>query len=192
MMRFIAVTISSFERGAGRGLDSKSTTIRTSAAIASFLVANTGLRSSSTISGKSLTSRDTLTMTSASAARSMGSPPRTPFSMSWAWMPSSIDNASSLVAGARRKVMSFSTSTSTPPRPKGRSLPTEPSGMEADDDVGAPRQHLLDLNAFDLGVGFVFPGIGQNGRVILFDVGGGVHAHHHAAGLGLVQAVGRD
>ncbi len=47
-----------------------------------------------------------------------------------AWMPSSIDSASSLVAGARRKVMSFSTSTSTPPRPKATSLPNEPSVIE--------------------------------------------------------------
>ena len=38
-------------------------------------------------------------------------------------MPSSIDSASSLVAGARRNVMSFSTSTRIPPRPKATNLP---------------------------------------------------------------------
>ena len=104
--------------------------MRTSAAVASDLVANTGLRSSSTISGKSLTSCETLTITSASASRFTGSPPRTPCSISAAWMPSSIEKASSRVAGARRKVMSFSTSTSTPPRPNATSLPNEPSVIE--------------------------------------------------------------
>ena len=69
-------------------------------------------------------------MMSASASRLAGSPPRTPLSISAAWMPSSIDIASSLVAGARRKVTSFSTSTSTPPRPKATSLPNEPSVIE--------------------------------------------------------------
>ena len=42
-------------------------------------------------------------------------------------MPSSIDSASSLVAGARRNVMSFSTSTSTPPMPNATSLPNDGS-----------------------------------------------------------------
>ncbi len=104
--------------------------MRTSAAMASFGVAKTGLRSSSTISGKSLTSCETLTITSASASRLTASPPRTPFSISAAWMPSSIDRASSRVAGASRKVMSFKTSTSTPPRPKATSLPNEPSVID--------------------------------------------------------------
>jgi hypothetical protein len=42
-------------------------------------------------------------------------------------MPSSIESASSRVTGARRKVMSFKTSTSTPPRPNATSLPKLPS-----------------------------------------------------------------
>ena len=127
MMRFIWRTMSSW-LGRGRGAGgAKSTTMRTSAAIALALVANTGLRSISEISGKSVISLETLTMMSAMASRLAGSLPRTPFSISWAWMPSSIDSASSLVAGARRKVMSFNTSTSTPPRPKATSLPNDPS-----------------------------------------------------------------
>ncbi len=101
--------------------------MRTSAAIAPSLVANTGFRSISEISGKSLTSSLTPTMRLASASRLTASPPRTPFSISAAWMPSSIERASALVAGARRKVMSFSTSTSTPPRPNATSLPKLPS-----------------------------------------------------------------
>jgi hypothetical protein len=97
--------------------------MRTSAAMAPSLLANTGFRSSSAISGKSLTSWLTRTMVSPIASRLTASPPRTPLSISAAWMPSSMDMASSLVAGARRKVMSFNTSTSTPPRPKATSLP---------------------------------------------------------------------
>ena len=42
-------------------------------------------------------------------------------------MPSSIDSASSRVAGASRNVMSFITSTSTPPRPNATSLPNDGS-----------------------------------------------------------------
>ncbi len=65
-------------------------------------------------------------------------------------------------------------------------------GDGADDDFLAAQQHLLDLDAFDLGVGLVLLGVGQNGGVVLFGVGGGLHAHHHAAGFGLVQDVRRD
>ena len=127
MMRFIAVTMS-FSDGRWRGsFGSKSHTMRTSAAIAPLAVANTGFRSSSEISGKSFTSSLTRTIRLASASRFTGSPPRTPLSISAAWMPSSIDSASFCVAGARRKVMSFSTSTSTPPRPNATSLPKLPS-----------------------------------------------------------------
>ena len=64
---------------------------------------------------------------SASASRLTGSAPRTPLRISAAAMPSSIDKASSRVAGARRNVMSLSTSTSTPPRPKATSFPNEGS-----------------------------------------------------------------
>src|SRR5665213_824828 len=54
------------------------------------------------------------------------------------------------------------------------------------------QQMLLDLDAFDLGVGLVFLGVRQNGRIILFGVGGGLHSYHHTAGLGLVKNVRRD
>src|ERR1035437_7625326 len=54
------------------------------------------------------------------------------------------------------------------------------------------QQMLLDLNAFDLGVGLVFLGIRQDGRVILLDLGGGLHSHHHAAGFSLVKNIRRD
>src|SRR5688572_4085215 len=101
--------------------------MRTSAAVTPFAVANTGFRSISTISGKSETSFETPTIRSASAPRCTGSEPRTPFSISAAAMPSSIDSASSRVAGASRNVMSFITSTSTPPRPNATSLPNDGS-----------------------------------------------------------------
>ena len=65
-------------------------------------------------------------------------------------------------------------------------------GDGADDDLLPAEQHLLNLNAFNLGVGFVFLGIRQNGRVILFDVGGGLDAYHHAAGFSLMQNIRRD
>ena len=101
--------------------------MRTSAAIAPSLLANTGFRSISEISGKSLTSWLTRTIRLDSASRFTGSLPRTPLSISAAWMPSSMEIASSRVAGARRNVMSLSTSTSTPPRPNATSLPKLPS-----------------------------------------------------------------
>ncbi len=62
-------------------------------------------------------------MSVASASRLTGSAPRTPLRISPALMLSSIESASSWLVGARRKVMSFSTSTSTPPMPKATSLP---------------------------------------------------------------------
>ena len=75
---------------------------------------------------------------------------------------------------------------------EGHELAKRAVGDGADNNLGAAGQHLLDLNAFDLGIGFVLLGIGQNGRVILFDVGGGLHPHHHAAGFGLVKNIRRD
>ena len=101
----------------------KSTEIRASTAVAPSLVAKIGFRSISWISGKSAIMFETATTTLASASRSTGSAPRTPRSTSAAWMPSSIESASSVLAGARRKVTSFSTSTRTPPSPKATSLP---------------------------------------------------------------------
>ncbi len=54
---------------------------------------------------------------------------------------------------------------------EGHKLAERSVGDRTDDDLLAAQQHLLDLNAFDLGIGFVLLGVGQNGRVILFDVG---------------------
>lgn len=94
-----------------------------SAATAPSGEAMTGLRSTSAISGKSVTSWDTRRICSASAHRSTGGAPRTPRRISAAPIESSIDFASSAVTGARRNVMSFNTSTSTPPRPKATTFP---------------------------------------------------------------------
>src|SRR6202165_234815 len=72
MIRFIWRTMSSW-LGRGRGgFGAKSTTMRTSAAIALVLVANTGLRSISAISGKSVIRREALTMMSAIVSRVAG------------------------------------------------------------------------------------------------------------------------
>ena len=65
-------------------------------------------------------------------------------------------------------------------------------GDRADDDLGAALEHLLDLHAFDLGVGLVLLGAGENGVVGLRDLLGRLEAHEHAAGLGLMQNVGGD
>ena len=65
-------------------------------------------------------------------------------------------------------------------------------GDGADDDFLTAQQHLLDLNALDPGVGFVFRGIRQDGGVVAFNLGRGLYAHHHAAGFSLVQDVRRD
>ncbi len=127
MIRFMSRTMSScFGRKRGAG-GFQSTTMRTSAAVAPLSSANTGLRSISAISGKSATSCETLRITPASAARFTPLAPRTPFRISAAAMPSSIDSASSFDAGASRNVMSFITSTSTPPRPNATSLPNDGS-----------------------------------------------------------------
>ena len=65
-------------------------------------------------------------------------------------------------------------------------------GDGADDDLGAAGQHLLDLDALDLGVGLIFLGVGENGLVGLFGIGRGLDADHDAAGFGLVENVRRD
>ena len=127
MMRFISRTMSWWLGRYRAGSGFQSQTMRTSAAVAPFGVANTGFKSISEISGKSEMSCETLWMIAASALRSTGSAPRTPLRIGAAAMPSSIDSASSFEAGARRKVMSFNTSTSTPPRPNATSLPNDGS-----------------------------------------------------------------
>jgi hypothetical protein len=146
--------------------------MRTSAAIASFLVANTGLRSSSTISWKSVTSCETLTMMGLDA----------------------VEHRQRVLLGRRREpegdvLENLDQHAAEAERDQ---LAERAIGDRADDDLGAAQQHLLDLDALDLGVSLVFLGVRQNGRVVLFDVGGGFHAHHHAARFGLVQDVRRD
>ena len=121
--------------------------MRTSAAVAPLLVANTGFRSISEISGKSVISCETFWISDASASRSTAAAPRTPFSISAAAMPSSIDSASSRVAGARRNVMSFSTSTSIAAEAERDELAERWIGDGADDHFLAAGQHLLHLHA---------------------------------------------
>lgn len=94
-----------------------------SAAMAPWGVAITGFRSTSAISGKSVTSWETRRICSATAHRSTARAPRTPRRISAARIESSIDAASSAVTGASRKVTSFSTSTNTPPSPKATTFP---------------------------------------------------------------------
>ena len=48
---------------------------------------------------------------------------------------------------------------------EGDQLAERAVGDRADDDLGAAGQHLLDLDALDLGVGLVLLGIRQNGLV---------------------------
>ena len=75
---------------------------------------------------------------------------------------------------------------------EGHELAERSVGDRTDDDLLAAQQHLLDLDAFDLGVGFVLLGVRQNGRIVGFDVRGGLHAHHHAARFGLVKDIRGD
>ncbi len=65
-------------------------------------------------------------------------------------------------------------------------------GDGADDDLGAAGQHLLDLDALDLGVSLILLGIGEDGLVGLFRIRRGLDADHDAAGFGLVENVRRD
>ena len=98
-------------------------------------------------------------------------------------------------AGARRKVMSLSTSTRTPPRPKATSLPKDLVGDGADDDLGRRRPASAG------------PGRRRCGRRLLYlrarwrgwcrspaRTASAVSERPtmHAAGLGLVQDVGAD
>ena len=65
-------------------------------------------------------------------------------------------------------------------------------GDGTDNDLGAAGQHLLDLDAIDLGVGFIFLRVRENGLVGLFGVGRGLDADHDAARFGLVENIRRD
>jgi hypothetical protein len=121
-MRFICRRISSRGSRSTSGCGSPMR-MRTSAATAPFASAKTGLRSTSTISGMSVTSLPTRSIKLASACLFAGSAPRAPRSTSAALMSSSILSASSPETGASRKVTSFNTSTRTPPRPNAITLP---------------------------------------------------------------------
>ena len=65
-------------------------------------------------------------------------------------------------------------------------------GHRADDHLLAALEHLLHLDAVDLGVGLVLLGVGEDGVVGLDRLVGALHADDHAAGFGLVQDVRRD
>ena len=65
-------------------------------------------------------------------------------------------------------------------------------GNGTDNDLGAAGQHLLDLDAIDLGVGFIFLRVCENGLVGRFSIGRGLDANHDAARFGLVENVRRD
>ena len=145
--------------------------MRTSAAIAPLLVANTGFRSISEISGKSEISCDTFSINVASASRLTGSEPRTPFSISAAC--DAVEHRQRIVAcvaGASRNVMSFITSTSTPPRPNATSLPNDGIGDGADDHLLAAGQHLLHLHAEQVRLGVVLLRVGHDRRERRFRV----------------------
>src|ERR1700753_1927555 len=96
-------------------------------------------------------------------------------------MPSSIDSASSLVAGASLKVMSLSTSTKMPPRPNATNT-----------HFLAARQHLLHLHAENLCFGIVFFGVGKDGRISLFCLLRGFHADDDPACFRLMEDLRRD
>ncbi len=65
-------------------------------------------------------------------------------------------------------------------------------GDGADDDLLAAPQHLLHLDAVDLGLLVVFLGAGEDLRICRLSLSRRLDAHHHAARLGLVQDVRRD
>ena len=129
----------------------------------------------------------------ASASRSTGGAPRTPRRISAAAMPSSIDSASSRVAGARRKVMSFSTSTSTPPRPKATSLPKAGSVTAPMMTSCPPVSICWTCTPSMLASGIVAARVGDDGvEGVPAAACASAHADQHAAGLGLVQDLRRD
>ncbi len=123
--------------------------MRTSAAIAPLFVANTGFKSSSAISGKSATSRETFTIIAASAARSTGSAPRTPFSISAAAIPSSIDSASSVRRRREPEGDVLQHLDEYAAQPERDELAEHRVGDGADDHLLAAEEHLLHLHALE-------------------------------------------
>ena len=65
-------------------------------------------------------------------------------------------------------------------------------GDGTDNDLGAAGQHLLDLDALDLGVGLILLRVCENGLVGLFGIGRSLDANDDAARFGLVENVRRD
>ncbi|MGY4331541.1 hypothetical protein ACVWWG_005958 [Bradyrhizobium sp. LB7.2] len=75
---------------------------------------------------------------------------------------------------------------------EGNQLAERSVGDRPDDHFGAAGQHLLHLDALDLGIGFVLLGVAENGLVGLLGVFGRLEADDDAAGFGLVENVRRD
>ncbi len=75
---------------------------------------------------------------------------------------------------------------------EGHELAERAVGDRTDDDFGAAQQHLLDLDAFDLGIGFILFRIRENGVVGLLGLGRGLDPDDDAAGFGFMQDVRRD
>ena len=76
--------------------------------------------------------------------------------------------------------------------PEGHQLAEAAVGHRADDHLLPALEHLLHLHTDDAGVGLVLLRIGQDRVVGLGRLVGAHHTDDHAAGLGLVQDVGRD
>ena len=112
--------------------------------------------------------------------------------ISAAAMPSSIDSASSRVAGARRNVMSLKTSTSTPPRPNATSLPKRRSVTAPTITSWPPASFCCTWMPTIVGVGLILLRVCEDLFVGVLRGFGAVHADDHAARFGLVQDLRRD
>ena len=144
--------------------------MRTSAAIALFVVANTGLRSSSTISGKSVTSCDTLTMTSASAVAVHRL--AAAHALQHLVRLDAVEHRERVFLGRGREAEGdvLQHLDQHAAEAERHQLAERAVGDRADDDFGAAGQHLLHLDALDLGVGLILLGICENGVVGLFGI----------------------
>ena len=167
--------------------------MRTSTAVAPLGVANTGLRSTSLISGKSVTSCDTASMIDASASRSTGS--RAAHALEHLGGLDAVEHRERVLARRRREperdvLEHFDQHAAEPERDE---LAEARIGDGADDHfLRAGRQHLLHLHAADVRAGVIVLRVGDD-RVVAGAHGLRVrHADEHAACFGLVQDVGRD
>jgi len=107
-------------------------------------------------------------------------------------MPSSIASASSCDAGgeAERDVLQHLDQHAA--EAERDELAERRVGDGADDHFLAAAQHLLHLHADEIRLGVVLLRVGHDRRVTLLDRGRILDADQHAAGLGLVQDLGRD